>query len=111
MRPLQVDAAAKRRAISQGYRRTVICKRENHGAEHDVVTTKQPRSESGGLCCFGAPALQGVVYRCRSFKSVRELKSAIVAAWQQLSQAFLDRGISERWRRLENVVQCNGRHV
>ena len=43
----------------------------------------------------------------------RTKKSAIVlvAAWQQLSQAFLDQSISEWWRRLENVVQCNGEHI
>jgi len=39
------------------------------------------------------------------------VKSAIVAAWQQLSQAFLDRSIIEWRRRLENVVQCNGKHI
>jgi len=34
-------------------------------------------------------ALQEMVYHFRSFKSVQEVKSAIVAAWQQLSQASL----------------------
>jgi len=47
---------------------------------------------------------QKMVYHCRSFKSLQELKRAIVAAWQQLSQAFLGRSISEWWRHLENVV-------
>ena len=66
---------------------------------------KQPRSESGGLCCLGA--LQEMVYHRKTFTSVQELKRAIVTAWQQLSRAFLDRSIGE-WRRcLENVVQCN----
>ena len=37
--------------------------------------------------------------------------SGIVTAWQQLSQAFLDRSIGEWRRRLENVVQCNGGHI
>ena len=50
--------------------------------------------------------LQEMVYQCRSFKYVQELQSVIVAAWQQLSQAFLERSISEWRRRLENVVQC-----
>jgi len=36
-------------------------------------------------------ALQEMVYHCRSFKSSQELKSAIVTARQQQSQAFLDR--------------------
>jgi len=40
--------------------------------------------------------------------SIAELKQAIVGAWQQLSQAFIDRSINE-WRcRLEGVVQPNG---
>jgi len=55
--------------------------------------------------------LQEMVYQCRSFKSVQELQSVIVAAWQQLSQAFLEQSISEWRRRLENVVQCNGEHI
>jgi len=55
--------------------------------------------------------LQEMVYHCRSFKSVQELRSAIVAAWQQLSQAFLEQSISEWQRRLENVVQCNGKLI
>ena len=43
--------------------------------------------------------------------SVQELKRAIVTAWQQLSQAFLDLSIGEWRHRLENVVQCNGEHI
>jgi len=34
-------------------------------------------------------ALQEMVYHCRSFKSVQEVKSAIVTLWKQLSQRFL----------------------
>ena len=59
-------------------------------------------------------ALQEMVYHRKTFTSVQELKCAIVTAWQQLSQAFLDRSIGEwrAWRRrLENVVQCNGGHI
>ena len=55
-----------------------------------------------------------MVYHRKTFTSVQELKRAIVTAWQQLSQAFLDRSIGEwrAWRRrLENVVQCNGGHI
>jgi len=59
----------------------------------------------------GGGALQEMVYHCKSFMSVQELKSAIVAAWQQLSHAFLERSISE-WRcRLKSVAQCNGEHI
>ena len=42
---------------------------------------------------------------------MQELKRAIVTAWQQLSQAFLKRSISEWRRRLENVTQCNCGHI
>jgi len=52
-----------------------------------------------------------MVYHCRSFKSVQELQSATVAAWQQLSQAFLEQSISKWRHRLENIVQCNGEHI
>ena len=78
------------------------------------MTTKLPRSESGVVEYTLRGALQEMVYHCRSFKSVQELRSAIVAAWQQLSQVFLEQislSISEWWRRLENIVQCNGEHI
>jgi len=45
------------------------------------------------------------------FTSVEELKRAIVTAWQQLSQVFLDRSIGEWQHHLDNVVQCNGGHI
>ena len=45
------------------------------------------------------------------FASIVQLKQAIVSAWQQLSQAFIDKSINE-WRcRLECVVQQNGGHM
>ena len=56
-------------------------------------------------------SLQEMVYHRKTFTSVQELKRAIVTAWQQLSQAFLDRSIGEWRRRLKNVVQCNGGHI
>jgi len=40
-----------------------------------------------------------------------ELKQAIVSAWQQLSQAFIDKSINKWRRRLEYVVQQNGGHI
>jgi len=45
------------------------------------------------------------------FTSIAEVKQAIVIAWQQLSQAFIDESINEWRRRLECVVQQNGGHV
>ena len=80
-----------------------------HRAEH--VAPKQPGSESGGLCCLGSASGDGFNYHHKTFTSVQELKRAIVTAWQQLSQAFLDRSIGEWRRRLENVVHCNVGHI
>jgi hypothetical protein len=56
-------------------------------------------------------ALQQLVYRSHSFTTLEELKSAIVEAWRQLSQAFIDKSISEWRRRLECVVQQNGGQI
>ena len=43
---------------------------------------------------------------------VQELQSATVAAWQQLSQAFLDQSISKWRHRLENIaVSSHIEHV
>jgi len=39
------------------------------------------------------------------------LKQAIVSAWQQLSQAFIDNSINKWRRRLECVIQQNGDHI
>ena len=43
--------------------------------------------------------------------SVAELKQAIVNAWQELLQSFIDRSINEWRHRLECVVQQNGGHI
>jgi len=56
-------------------------------------------------------AFQQLVYKHRSFTSIAELKQAIVSAWQQLSQAFIDNSINEWRRRLECVVQQNGGNI
>jgi len=73
VRPLQVDAAATRHDVT-------VTARSNwnviHRAEYDIVTTKQPRFEPSGLCAVWK-ALWEMVYHCRSFKSVQELRSAI----------------------------------
>jgi len=51
------------------------------------------------------------VYKHRSFTSIAELKQAVVSAWQQLSQAFIDKSVNEWRRRLECVVQQNEGHI
>jgi len=40
-----------------------------------------------------------------------ELKQAIINAWQELSQLFINRSINEWRRRLECVVQQNRVHI
>jgi len=55
--------------------------------------------------------LQQLVYKHRSLTSIAELKQAIVNAWQQLSQGFIDKSVNEWRRRLEGVVQQNGGHI
>jgi len=56
-------------------------------------------------------ALQQLVYKGRPFKSVDELKEAILESWNQLSQTFIDRTIKEWRRRLQCVVEQNGGHI
>jgi len=42
---------------------------------------------------------------------IAELKQAIVSAWQQLLQAFIDKSINKCRRRLECMTQQNGGHI
>jgi len=51
------------------------------------------------------------VYRQRQFKTVEELKRAIVTEWQKLSQRFIDNSINEWRRRLEAVIKNGGGHI
>ena len=54
-------------------------------------------------------ALQQRAYHQRQFKTVEELKPAIVTEWQKLSQRFID---SNEWRRrLEAVIKNGGGHI
>jgi len=56
-------------------------------------------------------ALQQSVYYQRQFKTVEELKRAIVTEWQKLSQRFIYNSINE-WRpRLEVVIKNGGGHI
>jgi len=63
------------------------------------------------ITLFGGAALQQLVYQHQSFTSVAELKQAIINAWQELSQSFIDRSTNEWRRRLECVVHQNGGHI
>src|SRR6218665_1064090 len=56
-------------------------------------------------------ALQQMVYRRRSFTTVDQLKEIIVTEWTKLSQRFIDRAIDQWRRRLQCVVQQQGRHI
>jgi len=56
-------------------------------------------------------ALQQRVYHQRQFKTVEELKRAIVTQWQKLSQRFTDNSINKWRRRLEAVIKNGGGHI
>jgi len=79
-------------------------KSQLYQVEH--VVTKQLRSESGELCCWGSTSED-------CFKSVQELKRVnwYCVVRQQLSQAFFVQSIGEWQRFRENVTQCNGGHI
>jgi len=55
-------------------------------------------------------ALQQRVYHQRQFKTVEELKRAIVTEWQKLLQRFID-NINEWRRRLEADIKNGGGHI
>jgi len=63
----------------------------------------QPSGKSGSV--WGA--LQQRVYHQRQFKTVEELKRAVVTEWQKLSQRYIDNSINE-WRRRPKTVNKNG---
>ena len=56
-------------------------------------------------------ALQQRIHHQRQFKTVEELKRAIVTEWQKLSQRFIDNSINEWHRRLEAVIKNGGGHI
>jgi len=70
--------------------------------EPDVWPPNSPDLNPVNYTVWGA--LQQLVYQHRSFTSVAKLKQAIINAWQELSQSFIDRSINEWRRRLECVV-------
>jgi len=53
------------------------------------------------------------VYHQRQFKTVEELKRALVTEWQKLSQRFIDNSINEWRRRLQavSVIKNGGGHI
>jgi len=100
---LQVDAAARRPAVSHPSKHGVI-----YAFNMKMSTSNRSRfhqtTRSGGLCCLGEPP-QKAAEVSSVYSTVQEkLKSAIITAWQQLSQVFLERSIGEWRRRLENVI-------
>ena len=56
-------------------------------------------------------ALQQRVYHQRQFKTVEELKRAIVTEWQKLLQRFIDNSINEWRQRLEAIIKNGGGHI
>jgi len=47
----------------------------------------------------------------RQFENVDQLKLALEAEWNRLSQTFINRSIDEWRQRREAVVQNNGGHI
>ena len=66
-----------------------------------IVATSKSGLESGGLRCLGGALISLPTLKLHVF---RELKQAIINAWQELSQLFINRSINEWRRRLECVV-------
>ena len=54
-------------------------------------------------------ALQQMVYQCQRFKTINQLKQAIVTEWGKLLERFIDRVIGKWRRRLEWVVPQQGK--
>jgi len=73
------------------------------------VTTKQFGLEPIDIAVWGS--LKQRVYCYRQFETMEQLKQAIVDEWRALSHKFTDRIINEWRRRMECVVQQNGRHI
>jgi len=55
--------------------------------------------------------LQQRVYHHQQFKTVEELKRAIVIEWQKLSQRFIDNSINEWRRHFEAVIKNGSGHI
>jgi len=66
--------------------------------EPDVWPPNSPDLNPVNYAVWGA--LQQLVYEHRSFTSVAELKQAIINAWQELSQLFIDRSMSAWYIRM-----------
>jgi len=97
---LQQDGASSRTA-----RNTLsYLQRENVAfIEPDMWPPNRPDLNPVDYAVWGAP--QEKVYCGKSFESIEQLMRAIVIAWSQLSQSFIDNSINEWRRRLECVVQ------
>ena len=61
--------------------------------------------------CAVWDALQQMVYQRRRFKTIDQLKQAIVTEWDKLLQRFIDRAIGHWRHRLEWVVPQQGEQI
>jgi len=61
--------------------------------------------------CAVFGALQQMVYQHQRFKTINQLKQAIVTDWDKLLQRFIDRAIGQWRRRLEWVVPLQGEQI
>ena len=104
---LQQDGAPSHTA-----RNTLTCLRHENVTfiEPDMWPPNSPDLNPVDYAVWGA--LQQMVYqRRRRFKTINQLKQAIVIEWSKLSQRFIDRAIRQWRRRLECVVQQQGGHI
>ena len=72
--------------------------------------SKQADIESSRLRCLGCPSTE-MVYQRRRFKTINQLKQAIVTEWSKLLQRFIDGAIGQWRRRLEWVVPQQGEQI
>jgi len=56
-------------------------------------------------------AFQQMAYQCWRFTLVDQLKKAIVIEWGKLPQRLVNRAIGQWRRRLECIIQQQGRHI
>jgi len=72
---------------------------------------KQPGLESSRLRCLRCPSTDVMVFQRRRFKTINQLKQAIVTEWDKLLERFIDGAIGLWRHRLEWVVPQQGEQI
>jgi len=110
MSSLQVDTAAGWSASAHSRTTMDYLKKEHiNFIEPHMWPPNSPDINPVDYAIWGAH--QQRVYHRRQLKTVEELKRAIVAEWQKLSQHFIDNSINEWRQRLEAVIKNGGGHI